>query len=261
MSNQEEVLWEVKDKVGTIIINRPAAQNALNTQVISAIYSLIDSWEAEGEVRCIVLTGAGGKAFCAGADLSVNFGDKPFWDQQKERGLFAQLLTKINLSSKPILAAVDGYCLAGGLGLCLACDLVVASEESQFGLPEIKRGLWPYLVTAVLIRHLGPKKALELCLLGERISAAQAAKLGLINYCVPKTEFPHKVAEVARKLASFSPAVMALGKKSFYTMLEMDFSPALEYLQGQLGLHIQLADLREGISAFLQKREPVWQGR
>ncbi|MGC8809644.1 MAG: enoyl-CoA hydratase/isomerase family protein [bacterium] len=261
MSNQEEVLWEIKDKVGTIIINRPAAQNALNAQVIKTIGALIDAWETDGEVRSIVLTGAGGKAFCTGADLSASFGDKPLLEQQRERSLFAQLLAKMNHSSKPILAAVDGYCLAGGLGLCLSCDLVVASEESQFGLPEIKRGLWPYIVTAVLIRHLGPKKALELCLLGERISAADAAKIGLINYCVPKTEFSQKVAEVARKLASFSPAVMALGKKSFYTIMDMDFSPALEYLQGQLGLHMQLADLREGISAFLQKREPVWQGR
>lgn len=261
MSNQEEVLWEIKNKVGTIIINRPSAQNALNAQVIKSISSLLDSWETEGEIRVIVLTGAGGKAFCAGADLAASFGDKPLLEQQRERSLFAQLLAKMNLCSKPILAAVDGYCLAGGFGLCLSCDLVVASEESQFGLPEIKRGLWPYIVTAVLIRHLGPKKALELCLLGERISAAEAAKMGLINYCVPKAEFPQKVAEVARKLASFSPAVMALGKKSFHAIMDMDFNHALEYLQGQLGLHVQLADLREGISAFLQKREPLWQGR
>lgn len=261
MSNQEEVLWEIKDKIGTIIINRPSAQNALNAQVIKSISSLLDSWETEGEIRAIVLTGAGGKAFCAGADLSASFGDKPLLEQQRERNLFAQLLTKMNLCSKPILAAVDGYCLAGGLGLCLSCDLVVASEESHFGLPEIKRGLWPYIVTAVLIRHLGPKKALELCLLGERISATEAAKMGLINYCIPKTEFPQKVAEVARKLASFSPAVIALGKKSFYAIMDMHFNHALEYLQGQLGLHMQLADLREGISAFLQKREPLWQGR
>lgn len=261
MNNQQEVLWEVKDKVGTIVINRPVAQNALNVPVIKSISSLLDSWEMDEEVRSIILTGAGGKAFCAGADLAASFGDKPFLEQQRERSFFARLLAKMNLSSKPILAAVDGYCLAGGLGLCLSCDLVVASEESQFGLPEIKRGLWPYIVTAVLIRHLGPKKALELCLLGERVSAAEAAKMGLINYCVPKTEFPQKVAEVARKLASFSPAVMALGKKSFYAIMDMDFNHALEYLQGQLGLHMQLADLREGISAFLQRREPLWQGR
>jgi len=261
MSNQEEVLWEVKDRVGTIIINRPAAQNARNAQVIKTISSLIDNWETDGEVRPIVLTGAGGTAFCAGADLSASLGDKPVWEHQRERGLFAQLLAKMNAGSKPILAAVDGYWLAGGLGLCLSCDLVVASEESQFGLPEIKRGLWPYIVTAVLIRHLGPKKALELCLLGERISAAEAAKIGLINYCVPKTEFSQKVAEMARKLASFSPAVIAFGKRSFYTIMDMDFNRALEYLQGQLGLHMQLADLREGIAAFLQKREPLWQGR
>ncbi len=261
MTNQEEVLWQIEDKVGTIIINRPAAQNALNGAVIKTISSLLDSWEEEAGVRAIVLTGAGGKAFCVGADLSASFGDRPFLEQQRERGLFAKLLAKMNHCSKPILAAVEGYCLAGGLGLCLACDLVIASEEAQFGLPEIKRGLWPYIVTAVLIRHLGPKKALELCLLGERISAAEAAKMGLINYCVPKTEFPQKVREIAHKLASFSPAVMALGKKSFYNIIDMDFTPALEYLQGQLGLHIQLADLREGIAAFLQKREPVWQGR
>lgn len=261
MNKQEEVLWEVKDGVATIIINRPAAQNALNAQVMDNLSSLVETWGGDAEVRSIILTGAGGKAFCVGADLSTSFTEKPFLEQHRERSLFAQLLAKMNNCPKPILAAVDGYCLAGGLGLCLSCDLVVASEDAQFGLPEIKRGLWPYIVTAVLIRHVGPKKAFELCLLGERISAAEAAKIGLINYCVPRADFPQKVSELARKLASFSPAVMALGKKSFYTIRDMEFNNALEYLQTQLALNLHLADLREGITAFLQKRAPVWQGR
>lgn len=262
MSKSEEVVFEVKERVATIMINRPEALNALNTQVIFRIRSLLGSLRDDKEIRSIVLTGVGGKAFCAGADLATSFGeDKSVLDQHEERGLYAQLLTEMNRCPKPILAAVEGYCLAGGLGLCLSCDLVVASEDSQFGLPEIKRGLWPYMVTAVLVRHLGRKKALELCLLGERIGASEAAKIGLINYCVSKTEFPRKVEEISRKLASFSPAVLALGKNSFYTIADMGFIQALDYLQSQLALNLQLADLREGIAAFLEKREPLWKGK
>lgn len=262
MSNTDEVLYEVKERIATITINRPDARNALNPTVISSLNAAIDKAAANKEVRAMVITGTGGKAFCAGADLAGSFSaDKSFLDQHQERADFAGLLAKMNRCKKPILAAVEGYCLAGGIGLCLSCDVVIASDDSQFGLPEIKRGLWPYIVTSVLIKNVGRKKALELCMTGERISAAEAERIGMINYCVPKADFKTRVDEMAKKLASFSPAVMGLGKDSFYVIADMEFGAALEYLRSQLSHNILCEDLREGISAFFEKREPKWKGR
>jgi enoyl-CoA hydratase/carnithine racemase len=223
---------------------------------------MIDKATADKEVGAMVITGAGGKAFCAGADLAKSFSpDKSFLDHHEERGAFLQLFDKMNRCKKPILAAVEGYCLAGGIGLCLSCDVVIASDDSQFGLPEIKRGLWPYIVTSVLIRNVGRKKALELCMTGERITAAEAERIGMINTCVPKAEYKSRVDEMAKKLASFSPAVMGLGKDSFYVIADMEFGAALEYLRSQLTHNIQCEDLKEGISAFFEKRESNWKGR
>ena len=261
MTESQEVLFAVEDKVATISINRPERRNALNPNVMTGLNDYLDRAGADPDVSAIVLTGAGG-SFCAGADLGGSFGEEQsFLDKHDERGYYAGLLVKMNRCKKPILAAVEGYCLAGGMGLCLSSDVVVASEDAQFGLPEIKRGLWPYMVTAVLIRNVGRKKAAELCMTGERISAAEAERIGIVNHCVPKQEFEEKVAGMAAKLSSFSPAIMGLGKSSFYQIADMSLEDALRYLQSQLTINIQTEDLREGITAFMQKRDPVWKGR
>ena len=262
MSQTDELLYEAKERVATITINRPEARNSLTPTLIAALGRRLDEAEADRAVGAILLTGAGGKAFCTGADLSGSLGgDQSYLERHEARGDFARLLLRMNRCKKPILAAVEGYCLAGGVGLCLACDVVVASEDSQFGLPEIQRGLWPYMVTGVLVRNVGRKKALELCMTGERISAAEAERIGMISHCVPKAEYKACVEEMARKLASFSPAVMGLGKRSFYAMADLPLDRALDYLNTQLTLNTQLEDLAEGVSAFLQKRPPQWKGR
>jgi len=262
MNSVEQVLYRVDDRVAWITINRPEARNALSAEVLAGLNSRVDEAAAAKDVGAIVISGAGGKAFCAGADLARNFtGEESFLDMHEDRGKFAELLRKMNGCKKPIIAAVEGYCLAGGVGVCLSCDLVISSEDSQFGLPEITRGLWPYMVTAVLIRNVGRKKALELCMTGERISAAEAERIGMINRCVPKEEFKEKVEQTAKRLASFSPAIMGLGKASFYRIADMEFTDALEYLKSQLTLNTQCEDLKEGIMSFLEKREPRWKGR
>jgi enoyl-CoA hydratase/carnithine racemase len=261
MGERQEVLFHAKDKVATITINRPERRNAMNPEVMRGLHECFDRAGADPAVSAVVLTGAGG-TFCAGADLGGTFGgQKSFLEMHEDRRYFASLLAGMNRCSKPILAAVEGYCLAGGMGLCLSSDVVVASEDAQFGLPEIKRGLWPYMVTAVLIRNVGRKKALELCMTGERISAAEAERIGMINYCVPKERFQEKVAEMAGRLSSFSPAVMGLGKSSFYRIADMALDDALSYLHSQLTLNTQTEDIVEGIAAFMEKRDPVWKGR
>lgn len=261
MSGKEEVLFAVKDKVATVTINRPERRNAMTPDVMIGLKSCFDRAGADPEVSAVLLTGAGGN-FCAGADLGGTFGaQKSFLDMHEDRRHFADLLLKMNQCRKPILGAVEGYCLAGGMGLCLSSDVVIASEDAQFGLPEIKRGLWPYMVTAVLIRNVGRKKAAELCMTGERIPAAEAERIGMINACVPKERFQEKVAAMAKKLASYSPAVMGLGKSSFYQIADMTLGDALGYLHSQLTLNTQTEDVMEGIAAFMEKREPVWKGR
>jgi len=261
MSENQEVLYEVKDKVATITINRPKRRNALNPDVMAGLNKYFDQAGKASDVSAIILTGAGGN-FCSGADLGGSFGgEQSYLDMHYDRGRYADLLIKMNKCKKPILAAIEGYCLAGGMGLCLSSDVVIASEDAQFGVPEIKRGLWPYMVTAVLIRNVGRKKAAELCMTGDRIPAAEAERIGIINYSVPKDSFQEKVAEMAKKLSSYSPAVMGLGKSSFYRIADMATDDALSYLHSQLTINTQVEDLMEGITAFMEKRDPVWKGR
>ncbi len=263
MSKQQELLYEVKDRVALILINRPAAMNSLTAQVMAAMEESLKKAAEDPQVGAVVIRGVGGKAFCTGADLGsgLGAGESSFLDRHKARARYAELLQAMLRTPKPILGAVEGYCMAGGLGLCLACDLAIATEDAQFALPEIKRGLWPYMVTALLIRHVGPKKALELCMTGERIGALEAERLGILNRVVGRDQFQQVVEETSRKLASFSPAVMALGKGSFYAMADLPLERALEYLASQLTHNTQLEDMVEGVTAFLQKREPLWKGR
>jgi enoyl-CoA hydratase len=262
ISPNEHVIYEVRNRVGWITINRQEARNSISEGVLAALNHLIDGAAEDAETSAFVISGAGGKAFCAGADMGNTFaGKQSFLEMHEGNGKFAKLLAKMNQCKKPILAAVEGYCLAGGMGLCLSCDLVIASDDSTFGCPEIKRGIWPFIVSALLIRNVGRKKALELCMTGDFISAKEAERIGMINRVVPKGEFRSRVEEMAEKLASYSPATMGLGKSSFYQIGDMEFDAALEFLKSQLTINTQLEDLKEGITAFMEKRTPVWKGR
>ena len=168
----------------------------------------------------------------------------------------------MNGLGKPILARVRGHCLAGGFGLALGCDLVVASDDSSFGTPEVKRGLFPMMIMATIFRNVGRKKGMELLLTGDRISAADAERLGLINYAVPAAELDAKVDELAGQgRRRCRPRCVRLGRDAFYAMSDMGFDQALEYLQTMLTVNLGTEDAIEGVTAFLQKRDPVWKGR
>jgi enoyl-CoA hydratase/carnithine racemase len=253
--------------VARITINRPERRNAMSWGVMTGIRDALAAAKADPETRVVVLTGAGDEAFCAGADLGAmggagpGAGDEGFLDRHESRGVLAALFQDLWHLGKPTVARVQGWAMAGGLGLALACDLVLASDRARFGAPEINVGLWPYMITVPLMRSMPPKKALELMLTGRVVPADEAERIGFVNRVVPHGDLDGAVDELAAILASKSPAVMKLGREAFYGVWDMGAPDALAYLHAMLTLTNQTDDAAEGISAFLEKRQPRWTGR
>jgi enoyl-CoA hydratase/carnithine racemase len=258
-----EVLYEVDGHVARVTINRPERRNAMSFEVMTGLRRAMATARADETVRVVVLTGAGDKAFCAGADLGGGgIGDTTSAAESHDgRGLLADLFRDMWSLGKPIIARVRGYALAGGFGLACACDFVIASEDAQFGTPEINVGLWPYMITVPLLRSMPPKKALELMSAGRRVDAAEAERIGFVTRVVPVAELDDAVDELASTLASKSPVIMRWGRDAFYRVLEMDADSALAYLQSMLTVTSLTEDSAEGIAAFAEKREPQWKGR
>jgi enoyl-CoA hydratase len=211
-------------------------------------------------VKAMVLTGAGDKAFCAGGDLGQMTDDGRV-AQHVRRAEIGDLFEQMRRSRLPIVARVNGHALAGGFGLMLACDLVVAVEDAQVGTPEIDIGLWPFMITAVIQRDLPRKLALELMLTGRRLDATEAARWGFVNKVVARELLDETVTHLCATLTGKSPLIAALGKRSFYRAEDMAFRDALDYLSGMLTVCLESEDTIEGVTAFLQKRDPQWKGR
>ncbi len=254
-----EILYEVSGAVARVTLNRPDRRNPLGPTTIAELADALEQAGADEAVRVVVVTGAG-KAFSAGGDLSQMAGGAGGAGAVKPR-TFPELFGIMAGLGKPIVARVNGHAMAGGLGLVVACDLAIASTEAKFGTPEIDVGLWPMMIMANIFRNAPRKRALELALLGEKIDAEEAARLGLVNRAVPPGELDAAVDALCEKLAAKSPAVMRLGLRAFYRSQDMAYAEALEYLQGQLAAVLGTEDAREGLMAFVQKRPPVWKGR
>lgn len=257
----EELLYEVDRGVATLTLNRPQRRNALSWPLITALRARVAEAVADDDVRVIVLTGAGDRAFCAGADLSGMRADAGYATIHHDRGELAGLFDDLWSCGKPTIAKVRGYCLAGGFGLALSCDLVIAADDAVFGTPEIDVGLWPYMITVPLTRSMPPKRALELMMTGRRVSATEAADFGFCTDIVSVDALDERVGELAASLASKSPAVMRLGRDSFYAVWDQSASTALKLLHPMLTVNTELEDAAEGIAAFIDKREPRWSGR
>ena len=257
----EVVAVKLDAGVLTAMIDRPQQRNALNAEVNAGLLAAIERAASDDEVRVLVVTGAGDKAFCAGADLGGLAPDAGATELHQGRALFADVLQGLRRLPKPVIARVNGAALAGGFGLALGCDLAVASETATFGTPEVKVGMWPYMISAVIMEHLGPKRTMDLLLSGRRLTAAEALDWGLVNRVVPAEELDGAVADTAEQLVAHSPVVLALGKESYATAAQMRRDEALPYLAAMLSLHLQTDDAVEGITAFIQKRAPQWRGR
>jgi enoyl-CoA hydratase/carnithine racemase len=257
----DELLYEVSDGVATVTLNRPEQRNALNAALLSELVEAMKRARDDDEVRCLVLTGAGDKVFCAGADLGGFAAEVPLVDKHFASDLFLEFFRLMPRLGKPSLCAANGHVLAGGMGLALSCDLLIAKEGARFGTPEINVGAFPYMIMSIIYRNVPRKKVNEMMLLGEQISAEEAVSYGLANKVVPADQFEAAVGDWASKLAAKSPVLMRLGHDAMYRQQDMALDDALEFLRSQLSLTFSTEDIQEGVKAFFEKRDPEWKGR
>ena len=243
-----------------VTLNRPDKRNALNDAVVTGLRDALREGQADDAVAVIVLTGAGEKAFCAGGDLGS--GSSAFeFDTSRPSNDYAMLLREARACAKPLLARINGHCMAGGMGLFAVCDLAVAADHARFGLPEAKVGIFPMQVLAVLKPHLTERRLAELCLTADPIDAARALEWGLVNAVVPAERLDEAVSAWVSRLAANAPTALRRGKYAMRASADMTFEQALAYLELQLPTLVTTEDAREGFASFNEKRKPAWTGR
>jgi len=258
----EKVLYGVDDRgVATITLNDPDTRNALSPELLGGLIEAFEQARDQEQVRCVVLCSSHEKTFSSGANLGGFAAEMALVHKHFAGERFVGLFKLIGDLGKPTICAARGHVLAGALGIALACDLILASEGASFGTPEINVGAFPFMIMALIYRNVPRKKANELLLLGERWNARQALEAGIVNRVVPDSELNAAVSEWSGKLAGKSPVIMRLGKEAMRRQLDMPLDDALDYLRAQLTLAQSTDDIVEGVSAFFEKREPVWKGR
>ena len=240
-------------------IDREAKRNALSSGVLRPMLAALRAPEPQD--RVVLLTSAGDKVFCAGADLVQMAPEATGLEVHEGRGLLREVLLAMRECPLPVVASVQGLCLAGGVGLVLGCDVVLAADTATFGLPEVDLGLWPFMVSALLGRHTSPKRAMEMMLSGRRVPAAEALEMGLVSRMLPAGSLVVETAELVAALAGKPPVAVRLGKAAFRAAMASSLEAGLDAMQAQLSLLNTTADAAEGVGAFLAKRPAVWQGR
>jgi methylglutaconyl-CoA hydratase len=260
MTDNAAVLLEKRGPALWITINRPDKRNAINADVIAGIAKGYRDAHDDPEVRVIVLTGGGEKAFCAGADLQ-NTSAAFAADFSKPNVDYADLLRLAQNATKPAIARVGGACMAGGMGLLCMTDLAVAADHVLFGLPEVKVGVFPMQVMS-LLQSIAPRRMIhEWALTGEPFDALAAQAAGLLNYVVPAAELDAKVAWLAGRIADKSPTAIRRGKYAMRAIASMSFDESIAYTESQIALLAMTEDAKEGLMAFAENRKPSWPGR
>jgi enoyl-CoA hydratase len=257
----QTLLYEKKDGIGTVTINRPDKRNALNTAVYEELYDIFEDMEKDPEVRAVILTGAGDRAFAAGSDITEMQHMGPL-EAKKFIATIRKASDRIYSLTKPTIAAVNGYALGGGCELSMCCDLRIASEKARFGQPEITLGLIPGASgTQRLPRLVGAAKAKEMIFMGDLIDAATALNLGLVNKVVPAEKLMEEATAWAAKMAALSGPVLAMAKMAINTGLDTDLASGLNIEARCDELCFATEDQKEGMTAFLEKRKAVFKNK
>jgi enoyl-CoA hydratase/carnithine racemase len=259
----EAITYAVADHVARITLNRPEARNALNDRMTEELLDTFDRAKSDDAVRVIILTGAGDKAFCAGADLGglgAQLRDSRGTDSIRDSGPY-RLFTAFPALGKPIIARLAGHAIAGGLGLAVSCDLVIAADDIKLGTPEVNVGLWPMMIMAIINRNVPPKQAFKLYYTGQSVSAREGVELGLVTEAVPRDRLDERVGELARIIAAKSPIGLRMGRDAFFAVDRLPLQEQIAHLLEQLVVLTGTDDAEEGIAAFLEKRTPRFTGR
>lgn len=259
MTDTSSVLRDKRGPAFWITINRPDKRNALNADVIAGINAGYRAAHDDPDVRVIVLTGAGDKAFCAGADLQP--GKSFTFDFAKPNVDYADMLRLARGATKPSIARINGACMAGGMGLLAMTDMAVAADHVAFGLPEVKVGVFPMQVMSLLQAIAPPRLINEWSLTGEPFDADTAKAAGLLNYVVPSADLDAKVDWLVGRIADKSPTAIRRGKYAMRAMASMSFDEAIAFTESQIALLAMTEDAKEGLASFAEKRKPLWPGK
>ena len=253
------VRYEVSDGRATLTIDQPHRMNPLSVKTLEALLTGTRKAVEDPQVRVLVYTGAGERAFCAGADLDGGIFDDPV-GMHRQRGALADLFRLMIRGGKPTVARVNGHALGGGFGLMCACDIVICVEGAKLGTPEVRVGVWPMLISAVLARTIPRRPLLEMMMTGKLLTPTEALALGAVSRVVERGQLDHAVSETVKALTAQSPATLQLGKDTFWMVNDLAIDAALDYLAGGLTATLLTDDAQEGISAFVGKRAAVWSG-
>lgn len=256
----DDLLYEVRDCVAFLTINREDRRNAISQEMILSFLDRLSEIDKNKDVGAVCLTGVGEKAFCSGADLGGALSGQGE-DRLSGPRNYARLLKEMAKCPKPLVARVNGPCLAGGMGLMLSCDIVIARNDTYFCTPEVNVGIFPMMVGALLYRNLPRKKAVDMVLTGRKIPAPEAEQMGMITRAVEPDRLDTEIENTLNVLTSKSPIGTRIGKEAFRVMSDMPFEAALDYLCEALGRVISTQDAAEGMTAFLQKRPPRFTGQ
>jgi enoyl-CoA hydratase/carnithine racemase len=259
--DESPVLCEVRKQTQWITLNRPAQRNALNDEVAGLIAEALITAQADPDVRAIVVTGAGSKAFCAGGDLKASTADSPFEvDPAHPENPIIELFKTFEKTTKPTIARVNGHALAGGMGLMCACDIAIAVESATFGVPETGIGLFPMMILPYMLRAMPRRKLLEWCITGARWSAREAEEAELLNRVVSPDELDPVIDELLAVIVERSPSAIRLGKTGLHAIEDMTLAQAFEFAQLMLPNMARTQDAKEGFLAFREKRAPRFEG-
>jgi enoyl-CoA hydratase/carnithine racemase len=245
-----------------ITINREERRNALNEQVVKTIDAAIAEAAADRLCRAIVLTGAGDKAFCAGADLAKSAEGFAFAvDFSRPQHYIVDLFKRMQDCTLPIVARVNGHVMAGGFGILCACDLAIAADDIRFGTTESKIGVTPMMILPYMLRVLPPRKLQEMCITGEQFTARELLDWGVVNYLAPRAELDARLDWLLARITDKSPTAIRLGKQAYNAMRDLSLRESLEFAQAMVPVMSSTQDAKEGMAAFQEKRSPNWSGR